>query len=85
MLRTNRENQCHVEKLVFSLVKARYDKSTIVQVLRSPPVLYDSHAYVNLIWRGLWDTCLTLKVFLRTHSSEIVRYSVYNMYLEDKL
>ena len=58
MLRTNRERQCHAQKLVFSLVKARYDESPILQVLRSPPVLHDSHAYVNLISISLWDTYL---------------------------
>ena len=73
MLTTKRETKCHGQKLVFSLVKARFDESTIVQVLRSPPVLHDSRAYVNLISRGLWDACLNLKAFLRTYSSEIVR------------
>ena len=74
MLRTNRETKCHGQKLVFSLVKARFDESTIVQVLRSPPVLHDSRAYVNLISRGLWDTYLNPKGFRLKCSSEIVRY-----------
>ena len=74
MLRTHRESHCHGQKRVFSLVKARHDESTIVQVLRSPPVLHDSRAYVNLISRGLWDTYLNPKGFWLTHSSEIVRY-----------
>ena len=73
MLRTNRETKCHGQKLLFSLVKARFDESTIVQVLRSPPALHDSRAYVNLILRDLWDTCLNPKGFWLTHSSEIVR------------
>ena len=55
MLRTNRVTKCHGQKLVFSIVKVRFDESTIVQVLRSPPVLHDSRAYLNLISRGLWD------------------------------
>ena len=73
MLRTTRETKCHGQKLVFSFVKARFGESVIAQALRLPPVLHDSRAYVNLISRGMWDTCLNLKDFLSTHSSEIVR------------
>ena len=63
MQKTNRESQCHGQKLLFSFVKTRYDESTIVPVLRSPPVLHDSRAYVNLISRRLWDICLNPKGF----------------------
>ena len=66
--------KCNGQKPVFSLVKAHFDESIIVQVLISPPVLHHSRAYVNLIPRGLWDTCLNPKGFWLTHSSEIVRY-----------
>ena len=76
MLSTNRVTQCHGQKLVFSIVKSRFDESSIVQVLSSPPVLHDSRAYVNLISRGLWNTYLNLKGFWLTHSSEIVRYNL---------
>lgn len=75
MLRTHRESHCHGQKRVFSLVKARHDESTIVQVLRSPPVLHDSRADVHLISRSLRDAGLNPKVFLRTPSSEIVRHA----------
>ena len=71
---TDRETKYHGQKLAFSLVKARFDESTNVQLLRSPPGLHDSRAYVHIISRDLWDTCLNPKIFLRTHSSEIVRY-----------
>ena len=61
---TDRESKYHFQKLVLSLVKARFDDSTIVKVLRLPPVLHDLRAYVNLISRCLWDTCLNQKGFL---------------------
>ena len=61
MLRTT--EKLSAKPSLFPLVKARFDESTIVQVLRSPPVLHDSRAYVNLISGGLWDICLIPKGF----------------------